>query len=122
MGARKLLVGAGVLVLVAAPFVFSSYWVGLLTEIVILAMLAMSLDILLGYTGLPSLGHASLFGVAAYAVGVFSTTYHMGFWSCVLGGIVVGVLLSAAIGLVVSHVRDVYFLMITRSEERRVGK
>ena len=37
MGARKLLVGAGALVLVAAPFVFSSYWVGLLTEIVILA-------------------------------------------------------------------------------------
>jgi branched-chain amino acid transport system permease protein len=113
MGARRLVVVALAVVLLVAPFVFSSYWVGLLTEITILAMLAMSLDILLGYTGLPSLGHASLFGVAAYAVGVFSTTYHMGFWSCVLGGIVVGVLLSAAIGLVVSHVRDVYFLMIT---------
>jgi branched-chain amino acid transport system permease protein len=113
MGARKLLVGAGALVLVAAPFVFSSYWVGLLTEIVILAMLAMSLDILLGYTGLPSLGHASLFGVAAYAVAVLATTYRMDFWTCVLGGLVVGVLLSAAIGLIVSHVRDVYFLMIT---------
>ena len=113
MDVRRLVVVALAVVLLAAPFVFSSYWVGLLTEITILAMLAMSLDILLGYTGLPSLGHASLFGVAAYAVGVFSTTYHMGFWSCVLGGIVVGVLLSAAIGLVVSHVRDVYFLMIT---------
>jgi len=113
MGVRRLVVVALAVVLLVAPFVFSSYWVGLLTEITILAMLAMSLDILLGYTGLPSLGHASLFGVAAYAVGVFSTTYHMGFWSCVLGGIVVGVLLSAAIGLVVSHVRDVYFLMIT---------
>jgi branched-chain amino acid transport system permease protein len=113
MDVRRLVVVALSMVLLVAPFVFSSYWVGLLTEITILAMLAMSLDILLGYTGLPSLGHASLFGVAAYAVGVFSTTYHMGFWSCVLGGIVVGVLLSAAIGLVVSHVRDVYFLMIT---------
>jgi len=116
MGARSprlaIVVALG-LVLVGGPLVFSSYWVGLLTEIIILAMLAMSLDILLGYTGLPSLGHASLFGVAAYAVGVFSTTYQMGFWSCVLGGIVVGVLLSAAIGLIVSHVRDVYFLMIT---------
>jgi branched-chain amino acid transport system permease protein len=113
MGARKLLVGAGALVLLAAPLVFSSYWVGLLTEIVILAMLAMSLDILLGYTGLPSLGHASLFGVAAYAVAVLATTYRMDFWTCVLGGLVVGVLLSAAVGLIVSHVRDVYFLMIT---------
>jgi branched-chain amino acid transport system permease protein len=113
MDARKLLVVALAVVLLVAPLLFSSYWVGLLTEVLILAMLAMSLDILLGYTGLPSLGHASLFGVAAYAVGVFSTTYHMGFWSCVLGGIVVGLLLSAAIGLIVSHVRDVYFLMIT---------
>jgi branched-chain amino acid transport system permease protein len=99
--------------LAVAPLLFSSYWVGLLTEIVILAMLAMSLDILLGYTGLPSLGHASLFGVAAYAVAVLATTYRMDFWICVLGGLVVGVLVSAAIGLIVSHVRDVYFLMIT---------
>jgi branched-chain amino acid transport system permease protein len=113
MGARKFLLAALGVVLVAGPLVFSSYWVGLLTEIIILAMLAMSLDILLGYTGLPSLGHASLFGVAAYAVAVLSTRYQMGFWTCVLGGIAVGVLLSAAIGLVVSHVRDVYFLMIT---------
>src|SRR5688572_6507882 len=113
MAARKLLVAVLAVVLLAAPMVFSSYWVGLLTEIIILAMLAMSLDILLGYTGLPSLGHASLFGVAAYAVAVLSTTYQMGFWTCVLGGLAVGILLSAAIGLIVSHVRDVYFLMIT---------
>ena len=86
MDVRRLVVVSLAVVLLVAPFVFASYWVGLLTEITILAMLAMSLDILLGYTGLPSLGHASLFGVAAYAVGVFSTTYHMGFWSCVLGG------------------------------------
>jgi branched-chain amino acid transport system permease protein len=98
---------------VAGPLFLSSYWVGLLTEMAVLAMLAMSLDILLGYTGLPSLGHASLFGVAAYAVGLLSTKYQMDFWTCVLGGIVVGTLLSAVIGLIVAHVRDVYFLMIT---------
>jgi branched-chain amino acid transport system permease protein len=100
-------------VLAAAPAVLSSYWVGLLTQVVIFAILAMSLDILLGYTGLPSLGHAGIFGVAAYTVAVMSTTYHEGFWTCVLSGIVVGLLLSLALGLLVSHVRDVYFLMIT---------
>ena len=102
----------GVLLVVGPPFL-SSYWVGLLTEMAILAILAMSLDILLGYTGLPSLGHAAFFGVAAYAVAVLSVTHHFGFWTCVLGGILVGTLLSAAVGLIVSHVRDVYFLMIT---------
>ncbi|MSO83105.1 MAG: branched-chain amino acid ABC transporter permease [Acidobacteria bacterium] len=95
------------------PLMFSSYWVGLLTQMVILAILAMSLDMLLGYTGLPSLGHAAFFGVAAYAVAVLATRYGAGFWVCVAGGILIGTLLSAALGLIVSHVRDVYFLMIT---------
>ena len=100
-------------VFVPGPLLFSSYWVGLLTQMVILAILAMSLDILLGYTGLPSLGHAAFFGVAAYAVGVLATSYDAGFLACVVGGLLVGTLLSAAFGLILSHVRDVYFLMIT---------
>ncbi len=102
-----------VTLLIAGPPFLTSYWVGLLTQMIIFAMLAMSLDILLGYTGLPSLGHAGIFGVAAYTVAVLSTAHHAGFWTSVAGGIVVGVLMSAALGLLVSHVRDVYFLMIT---------
>src|SRR5947209_13317166 len=78
--------------LVAGPSVLTSYWVGLLTQMMIFAILAMSLDLLLGYTGLPSLGHAGFFGVAAYAVAVLSTTYHAGFWTCVMSGILVGTL------------------------------
>jgi branched-chain amino acid transport system permease protein len=101
------------LLLIAGPPFLASYWVGLLTQMLIFALLAMSLDVLLGYTGLPSLGHAGFFGVAAYAVAVLSTTYHAGFWTCVVSGILVGTLLSALLGLLVSHVRDVYFLMIT---------
>ena len=83
--------------LVIGPPFLSTYWVGLLTQMVIFAILAMSLDILLGYTGLPSLGHAAFFGVAAYAVAVLSTRYHFGFWTCVFGGILVGTLVSAAL-------------------------
>jgi branched-chain amino acid transport system permease protein len=98
--------------LVGPPFL-SGYWIGLLTQMVILAILAMSLDLLLGYTGLPSLGHAGFFGVAAYGVGILSTTYHAGFWASVAGGLLTGILLAALLGLIVSHVRDVYFLMIT---------
>jgi branched-chain amino acid transport system permease protein len=113
-GRKRVAVVALILVLlIAVPPFLTSYWVGLLTQMLIFALLAMSLDILLGYTGLPSLGHAGFFGVAAYAVAVLSTTYHAGFWTCVLSGILVGTLLSALLGLLVSHVRDVYFLMIT---------
>jgi len=109
-GPALLILGA---ILIVGPPFLSSYWVGLLTQMVILAILAMSLDILLGYTGLPSLGHAAVFGVAAYAVAVLSTRYQAGFWTTVACGILAGTLLSAAVGLIVSHVRDVYFLMIT---------
>jgi len=106
------LIFIGVLLIIVPPFL-TSYWVGLLTQMIIFAVLAMSLDILLGYTGLPSFGHAGLFGVAAYTVAVLSTAHRAGFWACVLGGIAVGTLLSAALGLLVAHVRNVYFLMIT---------
>src|SRR5258706_12380838 len=101
------------IVLIAAPPFLASYWVGLLTQMLIFAILAMSLDILLGYTGLPSLGHAGIFGVAAYAVAVLSTRYHAGLFTCVVSALLIGTLLSAALGLLVSHVRQGYFLMIT---------
>jgi branched-chain amino acid transport system permease protein len=100
-------------VLLAGPLLMTPYWTGLLTQIVILAMLAMSLDVLLGYTGLPSLGHAGFFGVAAYGVGILSTTYQADVWTSAVGGLIVGIALAALFGLIVSHVRDVYFLMIT---------
>ena len=106
------LVALAIFLLAAPPFL-SPYWIGLLTQMVILAILAMSLDLLLGYTGLPSLGHAGFFGVAAYGVGILSTTYHAGFWVSVAGGLLTGIVLAALFGLIVSHVRDVYFLMIT---------
>jgi branched-chain amino acid transport system permease protein len=106
------LVGLAIFLL-AGPLFLSPYWIGLLTQMVILAILAMSLDLLLGYTGLPSLGHAGFFGVAAYGVGILSTTYHAGFWVSVAGGLLTGIVLAALLGLIVSHVRDVYFLMIT---------
>jgi branched-chain amino acid transport system permease protein len=41
------------------PFLFSNYYVGLATQIFIMAIFAMSLDVLVGHTGLPSMGHAA---------------------------------------------------------------
>jgi branched-chain amino acid transport system permease protein len=112
-GWRLPLLAVVAIVLVTGPLFLSSYWIGLLTQVAILAILAMSLDVLLGYTGLPSLGHAAFFGVAAYAVAVLSTTYRADFWVCIVAAILIGTAVAAAFGLIVSHVRDVYFLMIT---------
>ena len=76
--------------LIVSPPLMSAYWVGLLTQVVILGILAMSLDLLIGYTGLPSLGHAGFFGVAAYGVGILTTTYQAGFLASVAGGLLGG--------------------------------
>jgi branched-chain amino acid transport system permease protein len=110
---RVLVAGLCAVFLLAAPPFLSAYWVGLLTQVVILGILAMSLDLLIGYTGLPSLGHAGFFGIAAYGVGILSTTYQAGVVASIAGGFVAGTALAALFGLIVSHVRDVYFLMIT---------
>ena len=101
------------LVLAALPPFYSSYWVTLFTQMLIFAILAMSLDILLGYTGLSSFGHAAFFGAAAYAVAILSTRYKMGFLVCFLSGIGLSVAISSIFGLLVAHATGVYFLIIT---------
>jgi branched-chain amino acid transport system permease protein len=111
---NKALGFAGIVVLlVIAAQVLSTYWLSILTLILIFGILAMSLDILMGYTGLPSFGHSAFFGVAAYTVAILSTRYQIGFWGCIGGAILLSTMVAAIFGLLVSHTKGVYFLMIT---------
>ena len=64
-------IGLVLLLAVVVP-ALSVYQIELLTQMLIYAIFAMSLDVLLGYTGLPSLGHAAYFGLAAYATAILS--------------------------------------------------
>lgn len=108
-------VGAiGVLaLLVFVPPLLSSYLLTLVTQALIYAILAMSLDLLLGYTGLSSLGHAAYFGLGAYAVGVLTTRHGAGFWTVLAVGVGLAILVAAVFGLVALRATGVYFLMIT---------
>jgi branched-chain amino acid transport system permease protein len=111
---RKILAGAGAVLMAAAVApLLSSYPLTLLTQVAIMAILAMSLDVLLGYTGLPSLGHAAYFGAAAYAVGILSTERQAGFVTCFVVGVVVAGITAAVFGLVAIRATGTYFLMIT---------
>ncbi|MDI7258773.1 MAG: branched-chain amino acid ABC transporter permease [Thermodesulfobacteriota bacterium] len=100
-------------VLVILPPFYSSYWITLATQMLIFAILAMSLDILMGYTGLSSFGHAGFFGSSAYVVAILSTRYHMGFLTCFLSGIALATVIGLIFGLLVAHATGVYFLIIT---------
>ncbi len=111
--AKILGLAIGFAVLVMMPPFYSSYWVTLLTQMVIFAIVAMSLDILIGFTGLSSFGHAGYFGSAAYAVAVLATRYKMGFLTCLVSGISLSVIIALIFGLLVAHASGVGFLMIT---------
>jgi branched-chain amino acid transport system permease protein len=95
------------------PFLFSNYYVGLATQIFIMAIFAMSLDILVGHTGLPSMGHASYYGVAAYATGFLCLAGVKNFWLVIVLGMGLGGLAAAFFGLLALRARGPYFMLIT---------
>ncbi len=102
-----------VLILLLAPAVLPSYYLGLVILALIWGIFAMSLDILTGYTGLPSFGHAAFFGVAAYAAGILQIRMFHNFWPLMMAGLCAATVISALFGLFAIRSRGVYFLMIT---------
>jgi branched-chain amino acid transport system permease protein len=112
---RYRLIGLGIilLLLVIAPPFLSSYLLTLVTQALIWSILAMSLDLLLGYTGLASLGHASYLSLGAYSVAVLTTQHGASFWVALAVGLFLAMAAAAVFGLVALRATGVYFLMIT---------
>jgi branched-chain amino acid transport system permease protein len=94
------------------PFVFGNYWTGLLTQALIFAGVAMGLDILVGFTGLPSLGHAAFFGLAGYGTAIGIQRYDLNPWLGALLGIVVSIVIAVAFAPLAVRMRGLAFLTI----------
>jgi branched-chain amino acid transport system permease protein len=96
-----------------APFVVTPNYLSLASQIAITALFALSLDLILGYAGLVSLGHAAFFGVGAYTAGLLSKHY----WGEPLTGLVVGAVAAGIIGYATSHIivrfRHLALIMLT---------
>ena len=107
------LIGVAIALAAGIAPLLSSYPLTLLTQAVIVAILAMSLDVLLGYTGLASLGHAAYFGIAAYTVAILTTQYQRGFIVCLVAGVLIAAVTAAVFGLLAIRATGTYFLMIT---------
>jgi branched-chain amino acid transport system permease protein len=103
-------------VAILAPF-SGPFVILLLAQILVLGIMAMSVDLLLGYTGLPSLGQAAYLGVGAYLTAILATKYGIGldwdFWLVVALGMLSGAATAAFFGLFAIRASGVYFLMIT---------
>lgn len=109
-----LMLGIGLLGLAAVPFFGADYTIGLVTSMMIMAIFAMSLDLLQGVTGLVSLGHAAFFGLAGYALAFMTPSAHaVSLWWTLPLAVCASALAALVIGFFVVRTHGIYFIMVT---------
>ncbi len=101
------------ILLIALPAFASTFIVKTLTEVLIFGILAMSLDLLLGYTGLVSFGHAAFFGMGAYATGYLAKNLSPNIVVVMPLALLIVAAAALVIGFFSIRVSGVYFLMLT---------
>lgn len=107
------LLAAALLAAVLLPHIVDTFILRLLTLALVSALFAMSIDLMAGYAGLVTLGHAGVLGSAMYGVGYVASKTDGGIALQILVGFVVGMLMSAIFGLMAMRSTGVYFIMIT---------
>lgn len=103
---------AGLIFAVAGAALGDTFFLRLATEALIFAGLALSVDILLGYTGLLSLGQALYFGLGAYVSAVVLKQVPS-FWLAMAAALMVSIVVGFLAGLIANRVRGVYFALVT---------
>lgn len=103
-----------VVLLVAAPLVLPEFWKRFLTEILIWGLLAMSSDLLIGYTGMISFGHAVFFGLGMYgAAAALLTVKPANLWLALLYGLGASAAAALFVAYFSTRLRDIYFAITT---------
>lgn len=109
---QKMLV-VSLIFLVVAQFFLPPYYRFFLTQVFIFGIFALGYDILLGYTGLLSFGHALFFAMGSYAFINAVRLLHLNLWLSILTAIIFVAIFSAAVGFLAIRIRGVYFVIIT---------
>ena len=107
-----LFVGVLIAAVVVPQFV-GPFMLSILVLIVIFAVLAMSLDLLMGYTGMESLGQAAFFGMAGYTVAILTTRYEVGWQLAIPIALVASVATAAIGGALAVRLTGLFFLVMT---------
>ena len=101
-------------VLLLFPLAADKFYLQLVTKIMIMAIFALSLDLLVGYTGLVSLGHAAYFGIAAYTFALVAQwADSVNFWLTLAFSLGASAIAALLIGALVVRTSGVYFIMVT---------
>ncbi|MGJ9419614.1 branched-chain amino acid ABC transporter permease [Massilia sp. CMS3.1] len=112
-GWTAFLVALALLFPLAAGHLEQEFYIGVASRLLIFALAATSLNLILGFGGMVSLGHAAFLGGGAYTVGVLMHHGVTSAWISWPAAILTGALLALAIGFVSLRTRGVYFIMIT---------
>jgi len=100
--------------LIAAPLVLPEFWRRLVTEILIWGLLAMSSDLLIGYTGMVSFGHSVFFGLGMYgAAAALLTASPPNLWLALLYGLFGAAAAAGFVAYFSTRLRDIYFAITT---------
>ena len=103
-----------VLLLAAAPLVLPEFWRRFVTEILIWGLLAMSSDLLIGYTGMVSFGHSAFFGLGMYgAAAALLSVRPPNLWLALLYGLIGAGVVAAFVAFFATRLRDIYFSITT---------
>ncbi|MBD8051893.1 branched-chain amino acid ABC transporter permease [Limnohabitans radicicola] len=110
----QLVLVLGLAALLAFPFVGSNFYIDMVNRMMILAIFAMSLDLLQGVTGLVSLGHAAYFGIAGYALAFLTPQGEpVSLYSSLPIAVGASALAALVIGFLVVRTHGIYFIMVT---------
>ena len=110
----KMVLGMGLVALLAFPFVGTPFYTEMVTRMMIMAIFAMSLDLLQGVTGLVSLGHAAYFGLAGYALAFLTPQGEaVSLWWTLPAAVLASGTAALLIGFFVVRTHGIYFIMVT---------
>ena len=100
--------------LIVAPWALPEFWRRFLTEILIWGLLAMSSDLLIGYTGMVSFGHSAFFGMGMYgAAAAIMAADRPNLWLAIAAGLVTAAAVAAVVAYFATRLRDIYFAIVT---------
>ncbi len=111
--AAKLACLIAVILCALTPLIGSDYLIDLVTEILIFALFALSLNVIIGYSGNVSFGHAAYFAIGGYVNAILLTTYGWPLLPAFAAGVVLASLTAAVVAYFCTRLTDIYFAMLT---------
>ncbi len=106
-------IGIILLFLLLSPKILTEYMTIVLTRVLILAIVAMSFDLLFGYAGIAGIGHVAFFAIGGYCTALMASRLHAPFIVTLVSSILLSAAASAAAGLLMLRATGIYLLMIS---------